>query len=254
MKTYYLKKRIHMKTNQEMMVNIGNNHTIKIGHLTKMGRLSDIFAIGNSYRENKKLQPLSVTEWLRKENVWEFIYEVELKYGDKVQSGESPLWIPDYKNKLGKINYSKLIKNFSVIKSQRGGKAENRGVWANLFILLKASTYLSPKLELEVYEVFINSKILELRDVGGDNYILLNKAIDTLPDREDKNNRGAYIQIAKQFRAKLNLIETKGYNMKEAIAEIQEKRNDWEHSLIVMIETGLINSYEQLKLILGKLK
>ncbi len=35
-----------MKTNQEMMVNIGNNHTIKIGHLTKMGRLSDVFAIG----------------------------------------------------------------------------------------------------------------------------------------------------------------------------------------------------------------
>jgi len=48
-----------MKTNQEMMVNIGNNHTIKIGHLTKMGRLSDVFAIGNSYRENQNLRALS---------------------------------------------------------------------------------------------------------------------------------------------------------------------------------------------------
>jgi hypothetical protein len=243
-----------MKTNQEMMVNIGNNHTIKIGHLTKMGRLSDVFAIGNSYRENQNLRALSISEWLRKENVWEFIVEVELKYGDKFQSAESALCISDYKNSSGKIDYAKLIKKFSVIKSQRGGKPENRGVWANLFILLKASTYLSPKLELEIYEVFIKSKILELRDLGGDNFILLNKAIDTLPDRKGKNNRGVYIQIAKQFREKLELVDTKGYNVKEAIAEIQEKRSKWEANLIAMIETELITSYEQLKMILDRLK
>jgi len=243
-----------MKTNQEMIVNIGNNHTITIGHLTKMGRLSDIFAIGNSYRKSDGLRELSIKDWLRKENVWEFIREVELKYGDEIQSVESTLCLSEHKNRSGQIDYAKLIKQFSVIKSQRGGKPQNRGVWANLFILLKASTYLSPKLELEIYEVFIKSKILEFRDLGGNNYILLNKAIDTLLDRKDKNNRGVYIQIAKQFREKLDLIDTKGYNIKEAIAEIQEKRNDWEHSLIVMIETELITSYEQLKLILGKLK
>jgi len=52
---------------------------------------------------------------------------------------DSTLCISDYKNKSGQIDYAKLIKKFSVIKSQRGGKPENRGVWANLFILLKAS-------------------------------------------------------------------------------------------------------------------
>ncbi len=206
------------------------------------------------YRENPNLRALSISEWLRKENVWEFIYEVELKYGDKFQSVDSTLCISDYKNKSGQIDYAKLIKKFSVIKSQRGGKPENRGVWANLFILLKASTYLSPKLELEIYEVFIKSKILELRDLGGDNFILLNRAIDTLPDRKGKNNRGVYIQIAKQFREKLELVNTKGYNIKEAIAEIQEKRSKWEANLIAMIETELITSYEQLKMILDKLK
>ena len=76
-----INKREKMKTNQEMLVNIGNSHTIKIGHLTRMGKLSDVFAIGNSYRKSEKLRALSVTEWLRKENVWEFIREVELKYG-----------------------------------------------------------------------------------------------------------------------------------------------------------------------------
>jgi len=49
---------------------------------------------------------------------------------------------------------------------------------------VKSLKYLSPKLELEIYEVFIKSKILELRDLGGDNFILLNRAIDTLPDRK----------------------------------------------------------------------
>ncbi len=93
-----------------------------------------------------------------------------------------------------------------------------------------------------------------MRDLGGDNFILLNKAIDTLPDRKGKNNRGVYIQIAKQFREKLELVDTKGYNVKEAIAEIQEKRSKWEANLIAMIETELITSYEQLKMILDRLK
>jgi hypothetical protein len=44
------------------------------------------------------------------------------------------------------------------------------------------------------------------------------------------------------------------YNVKEAVAEIQKKRANWENNLVAMIDTGLITSYEQLKEILGKLK
>ncbi|SFV51050.1 hypothetical protein MNB_SV-9-1055 [hydrothermal vent metagenome] len=49
-----------------MIFKIGKNHSILIGHLNKMGNLNDILLIGNSYR--------------RKET-WEFIQEVEIKYG-----------------------------------------------------------------------------------------------------------------------------------------------------------------------------
>jgi len=59
-----------------------------------------------------------------------------------------------------KVKYGEAIKKFSVIKSQRGGKPENRGIWANLHILLKGAMYLSPKLEYEIIDVFLNSKIL----------------------------------------------------------------------------------------------
>ncbi len=41
----------------------------------------------------------------------------------------------------------------------------------------------------------------------------------------------------------------RGINVKEAIAEIQEKRAKWENNLVAMIETELITSYEQLKMI-----
>ena len=56
-----------MKTNQEMVVNIGDNHTITIGHLTKMGSLNDVLAIGNSYRQNNGLRMIELKEWLSKE-------------------------------------------------------------------------------------------------------------------------------------------------------------------------------------------
>ncbi len=63
--------------------------------------------------------------------------------------------------------------------------------------MLDLAIYLSPTLILEMIDIFLESKILEWRDIGGDNYIFLNKAIDTLPDKKGKNNSG--IQIAKLF-------------------------------------------------------
>ncbi len=71
-------------------------------------------------------------------------------------------------------------------------------------------------------DIFLESRILEWRDIGGDNYVILNKAIDTLLDRIGKNNFAIYIEIAKLFREKLDLIDTKGYNAKEHTALIQE--------------------------------
>jgi hypothetical protein len=138
-----------------------------------------------------------------------------------------------------------------VIKTKRG---RGGGTWGHLYIMLDLATTLDADFKVLVFETFVKSKILEWRDIGGDNYILLNKAIDQLADRKGKNNHGVYIQIAKQLREKLKLIETKGYNVKEAIAEIQQKRANWEDKLISMIDVELITSYPQLKKILEKLK
>jgi DNA-directed RNA polymerase len=113
--------------------------------------------------------------------------------------------------------------------------------------------YLSPKLEYEVIDIFLNSKILFFRDLGGDNFKAFNKIVDCLPDRNDKSNNGVYIQVALLIRKKLEIIGTKGYNEEEHNAVIQRKRSEYLSNLTSMIKVGLVTSYPQLKEVIKKL-
>jgi hypothetical protein len=192
-------------------------------------------------------------EYLSRESTWELVQAVEKRVYKENYNAENLgiIKFKYYQRDNGQLEYSKLISKFQVIKTKRG---RGGGTWGHLYIMLDLATTLDADFKVLVFETFVKSKILEWRDIGGDNYILLNKAIDQLADRKGKNNHGVYIQIAKQFREKLKLIETKGYNVKEAIAEIQQKRANWEDKLISMIDVELITSYPQLKKILEKLK
>ena len=241
-----------MKTDQKMIVQLGEA-TVTIHHKTMIGSLNEILAIGNSFRLKKGQRKLELKEYLSRETTWELIQATEKRVHQDNDNSEN-LAIINFKNFMrnnGQLEYSKLIPKFKVIKTKRG---KGGGTWGHLYIMLDLATTLDADFKVLVFETFVKSKILEWRDIGGDNYILLNKIIDTLPDRQGKNNHGVYIQIAKQFRQKLELIDSKGYNVKEAIAEIQQKRANWEDKLVSMIEVELITSYPQLKDILTKLK
>jgi hypothetical protein len=239
-----------MNTDQKMTIQIGKNHTVKIGHLSQMGKLNDVLEIGNEYRKEKGYKKIGLDEYLRRQETWEFIIEVEQKYG-KTTKREIPVLEKDDKNR---VLYSKFLKQFSVIKSQRGGKPENRGVWANLQIMLDLAIYLSPTLRLEMIDVFINQKILFWRDVGGDNFKEFNKLIDTLPDRKEKNNTGIYVSMSKRIRQKLSILSTKGYNEKEHDALVQENRAEWLKTLSFAINVGWIKSFDELKNAFDKLE
>jgi hypothetical protein len=132
----------------------------------------------------------------------------------------------------------------NVIFSKRG---KYGGTWADLRIMLDLANYLDPVLKDEMYEVFINQKILFWRDVGGENFKEFNSLIDTLPDRKGKSNRNLYIEISLEIRRKLSILSTKGYNGKEHHALIQENRAEWLKSLSFAIKVGFIKSYEELK-------
>jgi hypothetical protein len=153
-----------MNTNQMMTIQIGKNYTVQIGHLTKMGSVSQVVEMGNASRKEKGLNPIPLDNILEKQEIWEFVIsrntqiEVELKYGElgdlkkRIKSDYSEL--KNYKNSSGKIQYGKLMTRFPhLIKSKRG---KNGGTWAELHILLKiANSYgLTFKVENEVLNNF----------------------------------------------------------------------------------------------------
>ena len=113
---------------------------------------------------------------------------------------------------------------------------------------------LDKDLEVEIYRVFIEEKILYFRDEGGYSFKELNKAIDKYLPSPTGNNTGRYITIAKIIREKLEITDTKGYNEKEHHAEIQEKRDFIEKYLIISLQTGLITSFEQLQEVAEKME
>jgi len=255
-----------MKTNQQMSVKINKDLTIKIGHLTQLGKVDEILTYGNLLRELRGLKPITMKSILEKQGFWEFVIARNAQKMAKSQTPESGVWIEGdfstlekYKNKHGKIQYSQLVKQFpTLIKSVRGGKVENRGYYFDLYLLLKIASMLDKQLEVQIYEVFIEGRILELRDDGGEAFKRLNEAIDTLPDRQPhlkpKGNKGCYIQVSKMIRDKLDILSTKGYNEEEHDRKVHEKREEYINKLISFIEIGFITSYPQLKETIKKLK
>ena len=216
---------------------------------------------------------------MRTQEFWEFVIARNAQKLAKSQSGKFPLWnkdksqssesevwnieadysrLEEYKDNKGRIQYSKLIKEFpTLIKSVRGGKVENRGHYMDLYLLLKIASMLDKQLEVQIYEVFIEGKILEHRDAGGEAFKRLNRAIDTLPDRQPhlkpKGNKGCYIRVANMIRDKLDILDTSGYNEDEHDNFIQEKREEMIDKLVSFIEIGFITSFEQLKATIEKL-
>jgi len=206
-----------MKTNQMMEVNIGG-FTLPIGHKTQMGSLNALWAYGNGLRKAKGLSELRLDNYLSSPDTIEFLLAVEKRYGTgyskslesreleiPIDTGDSNLspkqsLTIEYDRKTG---HAKIIGGeLSIIKTKRG---KYGGTWAHLQVLTHAAGKLNADFLVEIIHVFLNDKILGWRDIGGDNYISLNIAIDKfLPGREAKSsNMGIYINTAKLLKAKI---------------------------------------------------
>ena len=278
-----------MKTNQLMSVRLGDLGTVSIYHKSFMGNVADIMAIGNLQREQKGLRVINIREILRTQSFWEFVVSChnagiginsnsavtadlknmdnskshatwELKNMDNsncVVTTQLKIDFDSIKDDKNQIQYSKLINKFPhLIQSKKGRYG---GTYMHLYLLLEVATRLDADLKVQIYKTFVEGKILEHRDMGGENFKKLNKAIDTLPDRtpelKPNGNKGCYINVAKKIRQKLDIIDTPhGYNEEEHSDIIQQKREQIEDRLVSMIEVGLIQSYPQLMQVIEKLK
>jgi hypothetical protein len=270
-----------LKTNMMMEVKINQDLSFMIGHKTKMGKVDTILHHGNMLREQRGLRPITMNNILKKSDFWEFVIarntqnyiktqtaeSALCKYGTATQTSDSDVCISsdysilnEYKDRHGELQYSELVKQFPLlIKSQRGGKVENRGYWMDLHLLLKLASILDKDLEVQIYDIFINGQILENRDRGGEAFKALNDAIDTLPDRLEKakkrnisivkNNKHVYRHISDEVQKALGTYDngSHGYNEEEHSSEVQKNRATLLDFLTNGIKFKMITSYPQLK-------
>lgn len=227
-----------MKTNQLMQVAIAE-HVLPIEHKTMMGSLTDVWKIGNAYRTKRGLPELDLNNWLRSPETLEYVRVVEQDLNVKCVDS-TPL----------EIRKSALVKNLTspLITTKRG---KGGGTWAHLYILLDAAARLDPNFKHQMYKTFVEGRILQWREDGGDEFLNLNIAIDAyLPEREGKDNTGIFIQVAKQLKAKiLNPDDT----WNTASFPQLEKRAKLEKDLCNYLRLGMVRNYDHLKELIAKI-
>ena len=227
-----------MKTNQVMRVTIGE-HTLPIGHKNMMGSLTEVWKIGNAYRTKRGLPELDLSNWLRNPETLEYVKVVEDDLNFKsVESTHLEI----HKSSLTKVVTSPLI----VAKRGKGG-----GTWAHLYILLDAAARLDPQFKHKMYKTFVEGKLLQWRDDGGDEFINLNIAIDAyLHERDGMDNVNVFIYVAKQLKAKI-LSPYDTWNT--ASLPQLEKRARLEKDLCNYLRLGMIRNYDHLKEVIAKI-
>ena len=268
-----------MKTNQIMKIQIGDEGVLTVGHKEQLFKVREILEIGNKYINHNignsaMWDKNSVQNYLRSESTWRTIIEIhnnQVRNDKKVSSYDNYLLLdtmetmrelPRVKTNQRMIDYVKVLKTKQfahIVRTQHGGKVENRGTYVNLYLAIDLAMKMNERFKVEIINVFIKGKILEYRDSGGDAFKELNKAIDTLPDRIKKakkrnipiakNNKRVYIEVSKQVRKLLDIYDEEvwGYNDKEHTGEILSHRAELLKFLVNGIKHKMIVSYPQLK-------
>lgn len=207
-----------MKTNQLMNVAFSSGN-VRVYHNTSMGSLTDLFSIGNAMRVQEGKRAAVLSQFLESGRTIEFACVINEVHG---------------------------ISPYEVV-----GRGSKGGTWACLQMMIFAAEYLSPRFHLEVIDAFINNKILEWRDVSGDEFKALNIAIDNyLPKREEKSNKGIYINVARMLLKKVNQ-DLKSWN--DASADELRDRASIENKLVTTLQLGLIKDWEHMKEIIEKI-
>ena len=223
-----------METNQKMTIEFSRGE-IDFTHKDGMGDLTQTFTLGNMYRVTNKSPSLDFHNFMNTKRTKDFIKELGLF-----------LNVPE----------NEIIKH-------NGKKGRNSKTYANLHFLIYCAEYLSPRFHIEVIDTFITQKVLDFRDIGGDEFKELNSLIDNLEDRVGKNNKGCYIQIAKQIREKVfglnvihNILIDEGlknsnvWNSKLATGEKQALRAKYEAELTLIMKRRYVRTYPILKIAL----
>ena len=213
------------------------SETLTAKHRSGHINATELLKLGNKQRIINGLQPVTAPQLKRNKGLKAFIHSVE----KQIESGQ-----------YDTFNISKPV----IYVEGVGNKAKT---WAFLPIALKMASLLSSDFEAELYRIFINDSLLQLRDDGGNNFKRLNKNIDLyLGGRKDKtSNRGCYIQAAKLLRDKIfpeiEAPDGNIWNTDLATAYHQNLRTRYEDKLCILLEMGVVDDFEHLKFFIAKL-
>jgi hypothetical protein len=266
-----------LKTNMIMTVKINENLSFTIGHKTRMGYANGIFDYGNPLREIRGLKPYkSIGNILERPEFWQFVIGINAEDSNKSNPRHVGLGLnsknvglnanpcdtgleikADYTLlngyiKDGKVRVGQIIKCFpKYIKSQSGGKVENRGYWMDLRLLLKVATMLDPQLEAQIYDIFINKNILKSRDDGGESFKDINRIISRLPDFNNFHGKHYFSEISRLIRHEVfDLPNYKQYkniwNDEIATQSKLDKRDNLISKYSMLMNEGYIKSYRDL--------
>ena len=119
--------------------------------------------------------------------------------------------------------------------------------------MIDLAIYLSPILRLEMIDIFINHKLLEWRDLGGDNFNEFNRVVDMLSDLNGNSKIDVYQYVAIELRKKQNILDTRGYNEKDHDSKFQETRAKWLEYLTFSVRVGFVQSFYELVEVIKKL-
>lgn len=207
-----------MKTNQLMSVAFSEG-VVNVFHNTAMGDLTQLWKIGTIMRVNNGMAVPQLNNFLQSQSTKDFIDICEKKTGKPC--------------------------------IEITGRGKNGRTWASIHMMIYAAEYLSTEFHFEVIDAFINNKILEWRDVSGDEFKALNIAIDNyLPNREEKSNKGIYINVARMLLKKVN-ADLSSWN--DASADDLRDRASIENKLVTTLQLGLIKDWEHMKEIIEKI-
>jgi hypothetical protein len=222
-----------MKTNQTMILQFSGK-TLAVEHKTKMGSLTELWAIGNSIREAKGLTQLDMANYLRSPETLELVQAIERKEGFKPAE---PTELKD-----GRVP---TIKS-DLIVTKRG--RYTGGTWAHLYILLDAASRMDADFKVKMFDILVEGKLLEWRDDSGDSFKAMNVLLDTTVVKTPETRN--YIALA--MAIKNNVKPTGGEWNTANYAELK-RRTNIEDRLMTVMKLGLVRDFDHLLQIAGEL-
>jgi hypothetical protein len=219
-----------METNAIMRVRFGDRK-LTIGHKDKMGSLNELISIGNDYRVENGKEPMRMDKILELKGISEYIIMLENK-----ENLNSP--------KSGDLEVSDIKGVRHVLKTKRG---KYGGTWSHLNIMVRIAIEMNPEFADDVITTFVKGKLLEYRDIAGDDFKILSAAIrifDPTTSNRISMARGLnYIVFNTHYRDIRNTGTTE--QLKEMV-DIQQK-------LAFAIDMNYIKTFDELVIEMRKM-